>query len=191
VIPNWAKVGVVLIGLAMAAVVVAPASGSYEGRVFSDLAALQGEFVNRPVPDFELHNLNGKAFKLSDYRGKVVFLNLWATWCKPCRDELPSMVQLAAKLEAERESFVMIAVAWDNDPEAMGEFLASMPQVMRNMVIARDPDGQLTNQLGTRKLPETYIIDQEGQIVARFANMRDWDSDLAKRIFLSLIRRQL
>ena len=101
------------------------------------------------------------------------------------------MVQLAAKLEAERESFVMIAVAWDNDPEAMGEFLASMPQVMRNMVIARDPDGQLTNQLGTRKLPETYIIDQEGQIVARFANMRDWDSDLAKRIFLSLIRRQL
>jgi len=189
-IPDWLKAAVILAGIVGVVVVaVAPEPPRYEKRIFRELSTMDGQFMNIPAPDFELRDLSGRAVKLSDFKGKVVFLNLWATWCKPCRDEIPSMVRLAAQLGSEREFFEIVAVSWDSEGEAIGEFLRSVPQMTQAMTILVDPDGELTQQLGTRLLPETYVIDRDGNFVARFQNLREWDSDQAMRLFTALIRR--
>ncbi|HVM98184.1 MAG TPA: TlpA disulfide reductase family protein, partial [Candidatus Acidoferrales bacterium] len=77
-----------------------------------------------PAPDFALTNLDGRTVRLSDFRGKIVFLNLWATWCPPCREEMPSMEQLHRRFESQ--GLVMLAVSEDSDVSAVRPFVNEM-----------------------------------------------------------------
>mgnify|MGYP000745985204 CR=1 FL=1 len=175
----------VLVGL----VVMVEARGSERVRhsMVEDIAALGAETAARPAPSWNLKTLSGQELSLEDLRGKVVFLNFWASWCPPCREEMPSMERLARKYEGR--DLVMVAISQDEDMNAMQTFLSSvMPDGKLTMRIPLDPPGATGRNYGTEKLPETYIIDRDGQIVARFVNKYDWDREEVDRFIERLLR---
>jgi thiol-disulfide isomerase/thioredoxin len=178
--------GVLIIG-ALTAYVEAGGQEEIRRSMVEDIAALQAETANRPAPDWTLTTQDGRKLSLKDLRGKVVFLNFWASWCPPCREEMPSMENLARKYK-DRD-LVMVAISQDTDQEQMNGFLGRfMPDGKYTMHIPLDPDGDVARAYGTQLLPETYIIDREGQIVARFVNKYDWNRDEVDRFIERLLR---
>jgi thiol-disulfide isomerase/thioredoxin len=130
----------------------------------------------------------GGELSLRDLRGKVVFLNFWATFCTPCREEMPSMERLARKYR-DRD-LVMVAISQDEDLPVMRKFLSQvMPDGALTMKIPLDADGSTKKAYGTELLPETYIIDREGVIVARFVNKYDWERPEVDRFIDRLLQQ--
>jgi cytochrome c biogenesis protein CcmG, thiol:disulfide interchange protein DsbE len=139
------------------------------------------------APNFALPDGKGTVRSLADYRGKVVMLNFWASWCPPCRDEMPQMARLAADLAPRRE-FAMLAVSVDDGWEPVKSYLAQAfgaraPQ----FTILLDEGGKISEAYGTSKYPETYIIDRQGRVVAKFVGPRDWEKPAAKRYLEKLL----
>ena len=155
--------------------------------VLEAVADLDGEWVDRPAPSFELPDSSGQMHKLSDYRGKVVFLNFWASFCDPCREEMPSMENLVRQYEPQ--GMVMIAVSHDTKKEHMDGFMAQfLPGETSAMTTLWDPEITAAPKFGTELIPETYIIDRDGRIVARFVNAYDWTRPEVKRLIEALLR---
>lgn len=121
--------------------------------------------------DFKLPNLSGKQVTLSSLRGKVVFLNVWATWCGPCREEMPSMETLYESFK-NRSDFVILAVSQDRRGR-----VAVQPFVERNHLhfdVLLDPDNVVGDAYNVSGVPETFIIDRTGRIVAHHMGAFDW-----------------
>jgi peroxiredoxin len=134
--------------------------------------------VGQVVPDFTLKDLEGRSGNLSDYRGKVVFLNFWATWCPPCREEMPAMERLNAVFEGKE--FVMLAVNVEKDLEPVRAFLSQNPH---SFAVLLDQQASVQNAYGVFRFPETFLLDKEGRLVERFLGARDWSSvEFMKRI---------
>ena len=115
--------------------------------------------------------INGKAEKLSDYRGKVVVLNFWATWCPPCVEETPSLIELNKRL-ASRNGFVL-GVSVDDDAAAYQKFITDHGI---NFPTSRDASKKYAQDYGTVMYPETYIIDRHGKIARKVIGPQDWNS---------------
>lgn len=176
----------ILIGLS----VFVEARGREEIRrsMIEDIAALGGEAADRPAPPWSLPTEQGGQLDLASLRGKVIFLNFWASWCPPCREEMPSMEDLARKYEGR--DLVMVAISQDTEVDKMRGFLRSvMPDQRWTMQIPLDPEGVTSRQYGTQLLPETYIIDREGRVVARFVNKYDWNRPEVDRFIERLLRQ--
>lgn len=143
------------------------------------LGAVAGlQYLHRPpnigyeAADFTLPDLQGKPVRLSDFRGKVVFLNFWATWCPPCRMEMPNMEGLYKQL-APRD-FVMLAVAEDEGgAAAVGPFVRELGL---SFPVLLDPEATLSPRYGATGYPETFIIDRNGRVVNHTIGPEDWDS---------------
>jgi peroxiredoxin len=135
----------------------------------------QGQFravaLGDAVPDFTLRRDDGQAVALQDYRGKVVVLNFWASWCGPCVDELPSLMHFAERYKDK--DVQVIGVSLDEDPDAYVEFLAAH-QI--NFLTLRDPSHRVAESYGTFKLPETYIISGQGTLLNKIVGAADWSS---------------
>jgi len=141
------------------------------------LAALAGCYSgSRPprigsnAPDFTVQDADRKV-TLSDYRGQVVVLNFWATWCPPCVAEMPSLVQMSQRLRDK--GVVVLGVSIDVDDAAYKKFLK---QYNVTMVTVRDPDQKTPGLYGTHGWPETYVIDRKGVIRRKFIGPVDWNS---------------
>lgn len=154
---------------------------------------------SRPAPAIELAALDGSRFSLASARGQVVFVNFWATWCPPCREEMPSMLRLGADLAARYPGqFKMIAVSVDEDLAAVKAYFAAPPftGVPSGLTVAHDPDQAVTKAYFCTargacpdlKFPETYIVDKAGRLVAYIVGPRDW-SDPGARAFLEALIR--
>ena len=135
-------------------------------------------------PNFTLKNLSGQTVSLSDYRGKYVFLNFWATWCFPCREEMPSMDSLYKKFRSNR--FEMLAVALDRQGERMVKpfvknFGFSFP-------ILLDAENQTTEIFGVVSIPATFILNPEGEIVEAVHGSRDWSKEEVFKFFEDLLK---
>jgi cytochrome c biogenesis protein CcmG, thiol:disulfide interchange protein DsbE len=115
--------------------------------------------------------INGKAEKLSDYRGKVVVLNFWATWCPPCVEETPSLIELNKRL-ASRNG-VVLGVSVDDDAAAYQKFITDHGI---NFPTSRDASKKYAQDYGTVMYPETYIIDRHGKIARKVIGPQDWNS---------------
>ncbi len=123
------------------------------------------------APDFALPDLQGHMVRLSDFRGKVVFLNLWATWCPPCRMEMPAMEKLHRRLQ-DRD-FVMLAVAEDEGgSQAVAPFVRETGLTFRVLL---DPEATLSPRFGATGYPETFLIDRDGQVVNHTIGPAEWD----------------
>lgn len=133
------------------------------------------------APDFALKDAKGKLVKLSDFKGKVIALNFWASWCPPCLEEVPSLERLTKR--AATMDLVVLAVSVDKTFE---EVHKALPNLALNVLL--DPKGDTAHLYGTMKFPETWMIDKNGKIVARFIGARDWDSPLFERLFGMLIK---
>ena len=126
----------------------------------------------RPIAaqDFGLPNLRGDYVKLSDYRGKVVFLNIWATWCPPCREEMPSMESLYQRLKGR--NFEMLAVSIDQDGEkAVRPFVAKYGLTFPVLL---DPDRKTYRLYGLTGVPETFIVDKSGIVIHKVIGSQNW-----------------
>lgn len=133
----------------------------------------------RPLAaDFTLRALDGKLHRLSEYRGQVVFLNFWATWCPPCRAEIPSMERLNEVLG--NKGLVMLAVNIDEDVKDLEAFVKENPH---NFTVLSDADTTVQKLYQVFKFPETFVIDQKGEIVEHIVGARDWSSPEALKFF--------
>lgn len=109
------------------------------------------------------------AVTLSQLKGQIVVLNFWATWCPPCIEEMPSLVQMQQRMKAK--GIIVLAVSVDADGGAYRQFLKDHNV---NLLSVRDPDQKSNGLYGTSKFPETYIIDRDGVIRRKFIGAVDW-----------------
>jgi peroxiredoxin len=126
--------------------------------------------IGLPAPDFTFPGLDGKMVSLSDYRGKVVLVNIWATWCPPCVEEMPSMEKLYQKLKGK--DFEILAVSIDSlGVKAVAPFMKKHKLTFPALI---DSAGTLRTSYRTTGIPESFIIDKDGILVEKIIGPRDW-----------------
>lgn len=123
-----------------------------------------------PATDFVLTDLDGNQHRLSDYRGQVVIINFWATWCPPCRAEMPSMQRAWEQLE--KDGILMLGINVGEDEDTVFQFTANYPV---EFPLLMDSDSRVISQWPVRGLPTTFVIDPRGNIVYRAIGGREWD----------------
>ena len=137
-----------------------------------------------PAPDFAFPGLDGKMRRLADYKGQVVLLNIWATWCAPCVAEMPSMEKLYQALKDE--GFELLAVSVDESgAEAVAPF---MKKHKLGFPVLLNPKGDIKSLYQLTGIPESFIIDQNGIIVEKVIGPRDWAASGVIRFFRNLIQ---
>jgi len=132
--------------------------------------------------DFELEDLDGENIKLSSFRGKMVFLNFWATWCGPCRVEMPSMQRIYDKLK--KKGFVILAVNLREDRKLVKDF---MDQYGLDFPVLLDKTGRVGAIYGARSIPTTYLINRDGSIIGRAIGAREWDAPEVQSVFEEIL----
>jgi thiol-disulfide isomerase/thioredoxin/plastocyanin len=133
--------------------------------------------------DFELEDLGGNLRKLSSFQGKVVFLNFWATWCGPCRIEMPSMQRLYDKLK--NEGLEIVAVDLQESKKQVKKF---MGRYNLSFTVLLDKNGEVGMIYGARSIPMTYLIDRDGYVFAGAIGAREWDSPQTVSIFREILQ---
>jgi peroxiredoxin len=124
--------------------------------------------IGTSAPEFTVQD-SDRSIKLSDYRGQIVILNFWATWCPPCVEEMPSLVEMQRRMKAK--GITVLAVSVDADQRAYNQFLKDHNV---NLLTVRDVDQKSNSLYGTFKFPETYIIDRNGVMRRKFIGAVDW-----------------
>lgn len=179
----------VLIGVTVfvfAAMLVVPWGGQGERNLVDAVNSLGGQWVDRPAPSFSLPDRIGQTRTLNDYRGQVIFLNFWASFCEPCRREMPSMENLVRQYTGQ--GMVMLAISLDAEmADAEGFMQQFLPGQHSAMTVLLDSDSKTARAFGTELIPETYIIDRTGRIVARFVGEYDWTRPEVKHIIEELL----
>ena len=138
-----------------------------------------------PAPSFTLPDLDGKMINLADYKGKVVLLNIWATWCPPCVEEMPSMEKLYQELKDE--SFEILAVSIDES--GVNVVLPFMKKHKLSFPALTDTTGGMKSLYQTTGVPESFIVDKDGIIVEKVIGPRDWAAPGTIRFFRKLIQK--
>ena len=124
--------------------------------------------VGTVAPDFTVQDADRKV-SLSQLRGQVVVLNFWATWCQPCIEEMPSLVQMQERMKSR--GVTVLAVSMDEDVDAYQRFLKTYKV---NLLTVRDEQHHSNALYGTKKFPETYVIDRSGIMRRKFIGAVDW-----------------
>ena len=121
------------------------------------------------APSFSVTTDTGRKISTSDFGGKVLLVNFWATWCPPCINELPSLNQMAAELKGS--GVVVLGISVDKDKVAYDKFLK---KVKLNFETSRDPAADISSEYGTFKYPETYVINRDGKVLEKFIADQPW-----------------
>ena len=130
----------------------------------------------KEAPDFELVTLKGKKVKLSDFKGKVVLLNFWATWCPPCREEMPIFKRVYRKYK--EKGFEILAVSTDTDPRVVKRFVKEFGIEFPVLI---DKEGKVMRLYQVQGLPTSFLIDREGRVVkVRLGEYKEIERDLKK-----------
>lgn len=153
------------------------------------LVALQGAALwiylraeRAAVPEVALERPDGASSMLSAHRGKWVLVHFWATWCPPCREELPGLLALGERLRSTGR-FELVAISVDRDWDAVRTFFGGV--VPRAVVRARDPDPH--RRFGATTLPASYLLDPDGGLSEQFPGARDWETtEIENRLRRSL-----
>lgn len=169
------------VGLALLVVVAWVGRGTFVGVV-----------AGTEAPEFAYPNLDGDTVALSDYEGKVVLVNVWATWCGPCLREMPSMERLYRKLRGEEFEILAVSIdARQGETDAygraggdLGEFASELDLTFP---ILHDPRGRIQRTYQTTGVPESFVIGRDGTIYKKVAGETEWDSPQNEQ----LIRRLL
>jgi thiol-disulfide isomerase/thioredoxin len=136
------------------------------------------------TPGFKLENMEGAKVSLDDYKGRVVLLNFWATWCPPCKEEMPAMENLHKEFHSKGLSIV--AIDDYEKRETVEKFLKKNPYTFD---ILLDPTGKTSEAFKAMMLPTSFIIDKEGNAIGKVVGMREWDGEASKALFKELLNR--
>jgi len=141
----------------------------------------------RPLPDIQFENSQGEAMSLADFRGKVLLLNIWATWCAPCRREMPTLERLQAELGGP--DFEVVALSTDRKGlPVVKEFYEELGLHQLGMYV--DASGKASRELSALGVPTTLLIDREGNELGRLAGPAEWDSPEMVSFIRGYIERQ-
>jgi peroxiredoxin len=135
------------------------------------------------APEFSLLSLDGKAISLSSYRGKVVMVHFWATWCPPCIEELPTLERLYRAYVGKDLEILAVSVD-EGGAGAIGQF---MKKNRFALPVLLNPDQSVARQYGTFKFPETYLVDREGIVRRKIIGAADWTSPEAQKIIQAMV----
>ncbi len=149
-----------------------------------DMRKLRFHSEAQTVPDHSFLAEQGGDMDMSAYKGKVVVLNFWATWCAPCRHEMPQLSQLQSDLGGDDLAVVTVATG-RNEPAAMQLFFDEIG--VENLPLHRDPRQSFARAMGVLGLPATIILNREGEEIARMQGDANWASENAKEILSALI----
>lgn len=153
----------------------------------SSATEVNGNLENKIAPAFNLKNLKGESVQLSDYKGKLVFVNFWATWCEPCKEEMPSMQRLRAKMQDR--PFEILAVSLDKDPVADVPKFTKKYNLELNFPILQDPNQDVAKKLyRTTGVPESFIIGADGKVIKHVIGSYEWDSEAILNYFEQLMK---
>lgn len=175
---------VLYMGLALGANAATADIAALEALREGDMKKLVFHAEPQPAPQTGFERGDGTPGALADYRGRHVVLNLWATWCAPCRAEMPTLSNLQSEMGGEAFQVVTIATG-RNPPPAMRAFFDEIG--VTNLPLHRDPKSALAREMGVFGLPVTVILDPEGREIARMTGDAHWDSESAKAILRALV----
>ncbi len=133
--------------------------------------------------NFILRDLSGNQVSLEDHLGKIVFLNFWATWCPPCREEMPSMEKLHTRFK--KDDFIILAIDLQETRQQVKRF---KERFKLNFTILLDSDGKVGSMYAIRSIPSTYLVDRKGYLIGGALGARDWASDDAIKLFEHLLK---
>ncbi|HET7875589.1 MAG TPA: TlpA disulfide reductase family protein [Methylomirabilota bacterium] len=170
------------IGLALlAAALLLPAAASAQDPAAA-LALIKPTPI-RPAKDFQVATPDKKQVRLSDFKGKVVFLNFWATWCKPCEEEMPAMERLYRAYK--NRGLVVLAISEDSEGAPVVPFVKKHELTFP---IGLDPKQSVAGLYGIFGIPATFIIDRKGDRLYYANGPREWDSKPSRALFESLLK---
>ena len=171
VVPRWLKEAFVAFAI-VSVLAVGISKGVQHFGAVSDRArsAVEAdEMDGKPAFSFKLPARGGGEVDLSSLRGKTVLVNFWATWCPPCREEMPSLWRLAQSFDPQ--SFEVVTVSVDDGWEPVEKFLAAPRTPYR---VALDEGAKVSRTYGTTKYPESYLVDRDGKLRLKFVGPRNW-----------------
>lgn len=160
---------------------VLPGQGWADDHFMNELGIISFD-QKSPAPNFTLRNLNGETVSLRDHRGKIVFLNFWASWCLPCRVEMPSMEKLYT--EFKERDLAILAIDLKESPNHVKSF---RDKENLTFPILLDLDGAVGLEYGVRSIPTTYLIDRDGYLIGGALGPRNWASREAFDLFNHLL----
>lgn len=175
--PPWVQALGLILGLLAAMAPPAAAATHY-----FQVLGLQPPKEEVEAPDFSLKDLNGRNVRLADFRGKVVFLNFFATWCVPCRAEMPAMERLHRDFKGK--GLVVLAVDIQESARTVRPFVRELKLSFPALL---DEDGSVATMYAVRPVPATYLISRDGRIAWRAFGARDWDSADSRQYFSQLL----
>ena len=154
-------------------------------RLFQDMDILKTPHITSPI-EISLMDLNGKKIRLSDFKGKIVFLNFWTTWCVPCRLEMISMEKLHTRLKDK--DFVMVAIDLQEPAAPVKKYLKEYQFTFMTLL---DSNGDMGLMFGIRSIPTTLILDKKGMIIGVAVGARAWASKKSITLFEHLINQEV
>lgn len=144
------------------------------------------EFEKSGVPTFVSQDIYGAKIDLEDFKGRVVILSFWASWCEPCIQEFPSMLKLVDEFKGQ---VVMLAISADHDKQDILSFLKPFGSLSSSVHIIWDKEKELADKYGTEALPETYILSKDLKVVRKVVGSEDWYSAGAVQLFKELTQK--
>ncbi|MEW6253193.1 MAG: TlpA disulfide reductase family protein [Planctomycetota bacterium] len=147
-----------------------------------DKVQLQGVYVGMPAPDFTALTVAGEKVKLSDYQGKLVYLDFWATWCSPCIEAMPSIQKVASGTKDDR--FVILLVSVDDKPGTVADFLKKRKKPLPGVVVhaERGMKGELAKLYNIESVPTNFLIGPDGKVLV---------NDVSSSNLRTTVRREL
>ena len=149
-------------------------------RLMADIGVIGHPLRTDPL-EVKLQNTAGRYVRLDDFRGKIVFLNFWTTWCPACITEMPSMEKLHRKLFGK--NFAMVTVNIKESASQVKNFLEKYKLTFAALL---DTDGEVSTEFGIGAIPTTFILDKSGKIIGRITGPREWDSRKSVALFEQL-----
>ncbi len=140
------------------------------------------KIIGKKAPDFTIKDLSGKSISLSSFKGKLILLNIWATWCPYCRKERAELNALHR--EYKDRGLVILSVSNDRSVEKVKRYVKKIPV---DFIVLWDSDGNVTNSYGIRALPTNFLIDREGIIKHKLMGFRKWTSRSSKKLIEELL----
>ncbi len=136
------------------------------------------------VPDFSIEDLDGNRVELSDFKNKIVILSFWASWCEPCVQEFPSLVNLIKEMKGD---VLLLAISADHTLEALQAFIKAFDAKDPNIKIMWDKSQRVAGLYGTEILPESYILGYQNKVIRKIAGVDKWDGPQAISFFKELV----
>lgn len=178
---SWLLVGLVAADCALLAPMLKAEPPAFKKTPMAERGVVK---VGDEAPNFQLRDLAGNVVSLSQLRGKIVLLNFWATWCGPCRVEMPAMEQLYRTFP--RREFEILAVS--TDPQGAAVTRPFQQEMGFTFPILHDSEYRVGLTYGARTLPMTFMVDRQGVIRQKIFGARDWDSPEARELIYALMK---